>query len=131
MSIADERYVALSTYRKSGDAVTTATWIAPLDGGRLGFWTASTSGKVKRLRTNPRVTLRPSDQRGRPKEGAQALEATAELLTSGADFDTVQATITKKYGWQVGMSKFFNWAAHLGRGKNPYGDVVVVLTPTA
>ena len=57
MTISDEKNVASTTYRKSGAAVPTQTWICPLDGSRVGFWTSSASGKYKRLRNNPRITL--------------------------------------------------------------------------
>jgi hypothetical protein len=50
MAISDEKYVATTTFRKSGTPVPTPTWIIALDGGRVGFWTSSRSGKYKRLR---------------------------------------------------------------------------------
>jgi uncharacterized protein len=48
MPISDEKFVASTTYRKSGAAVPTQTWICALDGSRVGFWTSSASGKYKR-----------------------------------------------------------------------------------
>jgi uncharacterized protein len=45
MDIGDEKYVATTTFRKSGTAVSTATWIVPLDAGRVGLVTSSASGK--------------------------------------------------------------------------------------
>jgi len=128
MAISDEKYVSTTTYRKSGAAVSTATWIVPLDAGRVGFWTSSASGKFKRLRNNPKITLQPSDARGRVKAGTTAVEGTVELLRSGADFDAVQSKVRAKYGFMVGLSKFFNTLGHLGRGPFPYGDVSVVIT---
>jgi uncharacterized protein len=128
MSISDEKYVASTTYRKSGAAVSTATWIVPLDADRVGFWTSSASGKFKRLRNNPKITLQPSDARGRVKAGTTAVEGTAELVRSGADFDAVQSKVRAKYGVMVGLTKFFNTLGHLGRGPFPYGDVSVVIT---
>jgi uncharacterized protein len=128
MSISDEKYVSSTTYRKSGAAVSTATWIVPLDAGRVAFWTSSASGKFKRLRNNPKITLQPSDARGRVKADTSAVEGTAELLRSGADFDAVQSKVRAKYGFMVGLSKFFNTLGHLGRGPFPYGDVSVVIT---
>ena len=56
--IAAARYVSLVTFNRNGDEVATAVWIAPMSGGRAGFTTAADSGKVKRLRNNPAVTLR-------------------------------------------------------------------------
>jgi uncharacterized protein len=52
MTISDEKYIASTTYRKSGAGVPTTTWICALDGSRVGFWTSSASGKYKRLRNN-------------------------------------------------------------------------------
>jgi uncharacterized protein len=71
-TISEEKYVSVATFRKTGAAVATATWIVPLDGGRAGVLTSSASGKTKRLRNNPSVTLQPSDVRGRVKMSAKA-----------------------------------------------------------
>ncbi len=128
MAISDEKYVSSTTYRKSGDAVSTPTWIVPLDADRVGFWTSSASGKFKRLRNNPKITLQPSDARGRVKAGTTPVEGTVELVRSGADFDAVQSKVRAKYGVMVGMSKFFNTLGHLFKGPFPYGDVGVVIT---
>jgi uncharacterized protein len=126
MPISDEKFVASTTYRKSGVPVPTQTWICPLDGSRVGFWTSSASGKCKRLRGNPRITLQPADARGRVKGGSQSVEGTAELVTSGADFDAIQSRIRAKYGVMVPITRFFNLVGN--RGKFPYGDVGVVIT---
>ena len=128
MAISDEKYVATTTFRKAGTAVPTPTWIVALDGGRVGFWTSSRSGKYKRLRNNPRITLQPADARGRVKAGSRAADGTVELVTSGADFDAIQQRVRAKYGAMVTMSRFFNTLGHIGKGKFPYGDVGVVIT---
>jgi uncharacterized protein len=127
MTISDEKYVASTTYRKSGAAVPTQTWICALDGSRVGFWTSSASGKYKRLRNNPRITLQPSDARGRLKAGSQPIDGTVELVTSGADFDAIQSRIRAKYGAMVSITRVLNTLGHLGK-KFPYGDVGVVIT---
>ena len=126
MTISDEKYVASTTYRASGAAVPTQTWICALDGSRVGFWTSSASGKYKRLRNNPRITLQPADARGRVKGGSQSVDGTAELVTSGADFDAIQSRIRAKYGLMVPITRFFNLVGN--RGKFPYGDIGVVIT---
>ena len=126
MTIGDEKYVASTTHRKSGAAVPTQTWICGLDGSRVAFWTSSASGKYKRLRNNPRITLQPADARGRVKTGSPAVEGTVELVTSGADFDAIQSRIRAKYGLMVPVTRFFNLVGN--RGKFPYGDIGVVIT---
>jgi uncharacterized protein len=127
MAISDEKYVRTTTYRKSGAAVSTPTWIVDLDGGRVGFWTSSQSGKYKRLRNNPRITLQPSDARGKVKDGTRPAEGSANLATSGPDFDAIQRKIRAKYGFMVPMSQFFNSLRHIGTSF-PTGDAVVVVT---
>jgi hypothetical protein len=131
MTITDEKYIATSTFRRNGEAVTTPTWIVPLDGGRFGFWTSSAAGKAKRLRATPRVSVVPSDARGRVEDGATPVEGTVSLVTSGPEFDEVQSKVKAKYGFQVPMSRFFNVLGHIGKGKYPYGDVVVLVTPNS
>jgi uncharacterized protein len=127
MAIGDEKYVSTTTYRKSGTPVATATWIVELGSGRVGFWTSSKSGKYKRLRNSPRITIQPSDGRGKVKDGTTAVSGTANLSTSGADFDAVQSKVRAKYGFMVPVSHFFNVLGHLGKSF-PYGDVAVVIS---
>jgi len=128
MSIADEKFVSVATFRKSGAAVATPTWIVPLDDGRVGFWTSSSAGKTKRLRTNPVVTVQACNQRGKIKDGSQKIDGTAVLVSSGPEFDAIQAKVKAKYGVIVPISRFFNTLGHIGKGKFPYGDLGVVIT---
>jgi PPOX class probable F420-dependent enzyme len=102
MAITDETYVLLSTFRKSGEAVPTAVWIVPLPDGSCGFTTEVNSGKVKRIRNNPAVTLQPCDVRGRVKAGSAVVHATAEVLVGDAALP-VRDAIRKKHSV---MTKF-------------------------
>ena len=127
MAISAEKYVRTTTYRKSGDPVSTPTWIVDLDGGRVGFWTSSKSGKYKRLCNSPRITLQPSDARGKVKAGTAPVAGTATLATSGSDFDAIQRKTRAKYGFMVPVSRFFEGLRHIGKSF-PNGDVAVVVT---
>ena len=80
MSISDEKYVLITTFRKNGDAVSSPVWIAPLADGTAGFTTEDGSGKVKRIRNNPRVTLQPCSVKGTVKHGSAVVEASAAVL---------------------------------------------------
>jgi hypothetical protein len=71
------RYLNLESYRKDGRAVRTPLWFAEAD-GLLYVYTLADSGKVKRIRRNPRVRIVPSDIRGTPR--GEWIEAEAELL---------------------------------------------------
>jgi PPOX class probable F420-dependent enzyme len=128
MGIADEKYISVKTFRKSGVAVATPTWVVPLGDGRIGFWTSSRSGKAKRLRNDPRVTVAPSDARGRVRATSPSLEGRAVLVESGPEFELICANIAAKYGVMVSISRMLNVLGHLGKGKHPYGDLAVVIT---
>jgi PPOX class probable F420-dependent enzyme len=80
-ALGDERFVSLTTFRKSGDAVSTPVWIAR-DGEDLVVTTPAMSGKVKRLRNSPRVELRPCDRMGKVKDDAAVVAGNA-VIESG------------------------------------------------
>jgi uncharacterized protein len=126
--ISQEKYVSVATFRKTGAAVATATWIVPLDGGRVGVLTSSASGKAKRLRNNPSVTLQPSDVRGRVKAGTTPATGTVELVTSGPDFEAITSRVKAKYGLMVPIMRLVDSMRHVGKGPFPHGDAGVVIT---
>jgi uncharacterized protein len=126
--ISEEKYVSVATFRKTGVAVATATWIVPLDAGRVGILTSSASGKAKRLRNIPSVTLQPSDVRGRVKVGTKPVTGTVELVTSGPDFEAITSSVKSKYGLMVAIMRLVDNLRHLGKGPFPYADMGVVIT---
>ncbi|HEV7754825.1 MAG TPA: PPOX class F420-dependent oxidoreductase [Mycobacteriales bacterium] len=93
--LVDEKYVSLTTTRRNGTPVPTAVWAAPDGAGHLLVWTGSQSGKVKRLRHTPAVTVAPCDRRG-TVTGA-AVPATARLLPD-SELPRVHEAMTRKYG---------------------------------
>lgn len=127
MSIADEKYIALTTYRKSGEAVTTPVWVNAVSDGRIGFWTSMGSGKTKRMKNNPEVTVQASDARGRAKTGSVALTGTAEMIQSGPLFDEVQTKGKKKYGLMVTISRTMGQLLGQRKSGQAYADTVVLI----
>ncbi|SOE02886.1 PPOX class F420-dependent oxidoreductase [Blastococcus haudaquaticus] len=87
-------YVSLTTFRRTGVPVATPVWAAP-DGDSLVVWTRADSGKVKRLRHTSRVTVAPSDIRGRVQ--GPAVDGTAELLPTAAHAQA-RAALRRAYG---------------------------------
>ena len=126
MALGDEKYIAFTTFRRSGEAVSTPTWVVPLSDGRIGFWTAMGSGKTKRLRHDPRVMVRPCDVRGRPRDGSVLAAGTAEMVRSGRLFDEVQAGIRAKYGRMTTVSRVLTVLA-MRRRHLTYADTVVLV----
>jgi PPOX class probable F420-dependent enzyme len=56
--------INLTTFKKGGVPVATPVWFVPL-GGRLYVRTGRTTGKVKRIRHDPVVTVAPCTSEGR------------------------------------------------------------------
>jgi PPOX class probable F420-dependent enzyme len=131
VALSDEKYILLTTFRRDGTPVSTPVWIVALDGETVGFWTSSGSGKVKRLAHTTRVTVQPSDARGRVKQGSTAAEATARVVT-GSEFEAISQRVIAKYGFMTKITKALGTIAGIARGKRiPYGDIGVVITPAA
>jgi PPOX class probable F420-dependent enzyme len=131
VALSDEKYILLTTFRRDGTPVSTPVWVVALDGDTVGFWTSSGSGKVKRLAHTARVTVQPSDARGRVKQGSTAAEATARVVT-GSEFDAISQRVLAKYGFMTKLTKALGTIAGIARGKRiPYGDVGVVITPAS
>lgn len=126
MSLADEKYVSLTTYKRSGEPKATPVWIAPLTDGRMGFTTGSDSFKVKRIRNNPAVLVQPCDMRGRVKDGTTPTPATAAVV-EGADATPIERAIKAKYGFQVTLIELAEKARSIV-GKRSAGSAAVVIT---
>ena len=96
-ALGDERFVSLTTFRRSGEPVTTPVWVAR-DGDALVVTTPEASGKVKRLRNSPRVEIRPCSRMGRVEEGAEAVAGVAEVLADESSLEYLTGIIRRKYG---------------------------------
>lgn len=124
MTFAEEivrsRYVSLTTYRKNGTPVATPVWHIPR-GAELWIVTAAGSGKVKRIRNEPRVGLAPCSVRGVVAPNAPTAIGTARFLD---DDDTAQAR--KLLGRRYFISRTGNWLARLLRlGRPPMVGITV------
>jgi len=128
MALGDEKYLLLTTFRRDGTPVASPVWAASLDEAKIGFWTSSGSGKVKRLAHTERVTVQPCDARGRVREGTESAEATAQVVT-GPELDEIGEKIRAKYGFMTKITKLFGTIGGiLKRNRIPYGDRGVVIT---
>jgi PPOX class probable F420-dependent enzyme len=91
--IQDQRYVSLTTFRKSGAGVPTPVWFGE-DNGKIYVMTRSDMGKTKRVRNNPRVSVAPCSIRGKVK--GPKFPATARMLPP-EDHAHARQTINRKY----------------------------------
>jgi uncharacterized protein len=129
--LAHEKYMLFTTFRRSGEAVSTPVWVVSLGDAQVGFWTSSGSGKAKRLAHTRRVTVQPCTARGAIKAGSTPIEATARLI-DGVELDTIRRQVVAKYGFAAKASKPLVTLIRRLQGKqNSYGDRgVVVSLPT-
>ena len=103
--IRGQKYISLTTFRKSGAGVATPVWFGEED-GKLYVMTISKMGKVKRIRNNPQVQVAPCTIRGKVTGGQ--FPATARLLPP-EDFARARKTITRKY-WLAWITTPFSRA---------------------
>ena len=100
-----ERYVSLTTFRKSGLAVATPVWFA-LAGERFYVFTESDAGKVKRLRNDARIRFAGCNARGKVHGSAYAGRAARN--DEPATVDRAYQALRAKYGWQMRLTDFFS-----------------------
>jgi uncharacterized protein len=96
-ALGNEQFLSLTTFRRSGERVSTPMWVAR-DGDALIMFTPQASGKVKRLRNSPRVELRPCDRFGRVKDGVEPVAGMAEVLTDEDSRERATGIIRREYG---------------------------------
>ena len=125
-SLADEKYIALTTFKRSGEAVTSPVWIVPVSDGRYAFWTSMGSGKTKRIKNNPTVRVQASNGTGKVKAGTTPVDGSAELVQSGPLFDEVHRAIRAKYGFMTTLSKIVGGIPMKRKGL-AYADTVVLI----
>ena len=92
-AIAGQKYVSLTTFRKTGVGVATPVWFGEED-GKLYVMTRSDMGKTKRIRNNPQVRVAPCTIRG--KVTGSEIAATARILPA-EDHTRARKTINRKY----------------------------------
>ena len=89
------KYLNLETYRKNGEGVWTPLWFVE----EVGVFYAQTNagtGKVKRIRRQPRVRLAPCDRRGR-LEG-EWVEGEAWIVRGVEKEWRIDRKLNRKYG---------------------------------
>ncbi|MFN3258745.1 MAG: PPOX class F420-dependent oxidoreductase [Ilumatobacter sp.] len=127
MTITDEKYVSLTTYKRDGSTKSLPVWIADFGDGTIGFTTSSSSYKVKRIINDPRVILQPSNSKGDVRDGTEPVTGTAVVAT-GDGFARYEPFLRAKYGLQYRGIKLFGAVMKLiKRGSGTDAAVVITL----
>ncbi|MDA4111765.1 MAG: PPOX class F420-dependent oxidoreductase [Thaumarchaeota archaeon] len=88
------KFLALETYRKNGETIRTTTFFAKFD-GLLFISTTSNTGKVKRLRSNNKVRVVPSDFSGHVK--GEWLDGSAKQVDNAEEINRVNHLLNKQH----------------------------------
>lgn len=91
--IHQQKYISLTTFRKTGAGVSTPVWFGE-DDRKLYVMTRSDMGKTKRIRNNPQVKVAPCTIRG--KVTGPEFAATARILPA-EEHRRVRQTLNQKY----------------------------------
>ena len=112
-----EEYIRLKTFRKNGEPVATPVWFA-LHDGRLHITTEADSGKMKRIRNNPRVLISPCNMRGKPT--GPSVEGLARDVQD-ADTSEAEQALRRKHWLGLGLFQLF--------GQHEIGKVALEIRP--
>lgn len=120
-----EQCIALTTFRQSGQAVTTPVMFAE----RLGtiyVGMRADSGKLKRLSRNCRVTLAPCTYSG--KVTGAVVAGNARILTEPLECTAASTALAKKYGFMLPLTRN---AWRLFHRKAKADEVYIAIEPIA
>lgn len=115
-ALGEQKFVALTTFKRNGEGVSTPMWIGR-DGTGLFVWTPADSWKVKRVRNDPRVLLTPSSRFGKPAEGVAPVAGTAAVISDDATVARLRGVIQRKYG--LGFRIITTLEMIAARGRKP------------
>jgi len=92
-TIHDQKYISLTTFRKTGVAVATPVWFGE-ENDKLYVMTRGDMGKAKRIRNNPQVRVAPCTIRG--KVTGSEFPAIARIVPP-AEHQRARQTLNRKY----------------------------------
>src|SRR2546427_1072797 len=98
----DKKHISIETYRKTGAPVRTPVWFVE-ENGELFVRTDSDTGKIKRIRNNPRVRVAPCNMRGTVK-GAW-VDGEARMIEPESS-KHIFSLLRKKYGMPYRLIRF-------------------------
>jgi len=111
VGFAGQKYLNLETFKKNGDGIKTPVWFAAdpsasLDSSaaKIYAYTIGVSGKVKRVRNNPRVKIAPCNMSG--KVLGEWVEARAEIISGEEAVRGMQLLNKKYFPWKQLLAVF-------------------------
>lgn len=110
-NLCQQPFMNLTTYRKSGQPVTTTVWFAQMSDTLYGM-SEPQAGKCKRIRNNPNVNVAPSMYAG--KVLGETTAGLARILPPNEAANARQA-LDKKYSLQMTLFKVYMKARRISQ----------------
>jgi PPOX class probable F420-dependent enzyme len=120
-----EQCIALTTFRMTGQAVTTPVMFAQ-SLGTIYVGTRADAGKLKRLRCSGSVTLSPCTYSG--KVTGAVIAGKARILTEPGECTAASTALAKKYGVMLPLTRT---AWRLLHRKSKADEVYIAIEPIA
>jgi PPOX class probable F420-dependent enzyme len=121
---ARRRCLLLTTYRRDGTPVASPVWFVTSQ-GEVRLWTATSSGKVKRVRHDSRCTIAPCTVFGRVTGGPLAGHARILPTTEAA---SIQSLLRAKYSVQKRLLDGYAWFRRRGRPASPEASTHIAIS---
>src|SRR5436309_14790220 len=118
-----EQCIALTTFRKTGQAVTTPAMFAQ-NLGTIYVGTRTDAGKLTRLRRSGRVTLAPCTYSG--KVTGAVIAGKARILMEPQECTAASTALAKKYGFMLPLTRN---AWRLLHRKEKVDEVYIAIEP--
>ena len=119
-----EKYMSLTTFRKTGEAVITPVWFAESK-GTIYVGTGVNAGKLKRIRHTELVALAACTMSG--KVTGSEIEGKARVVSEPLEKSEAEAALSKKYGLTRSLYYFILNTISTIRRKPPMQEVYMAI----
>lgn len=120
-SLENQKYISLTTFRRTGAAVATPVWFVQLQ-NTLYIYTDATAGKVKRIRNNPQVQLASCTMLGKVK--GPLIPGVARIVTDPQEQVRAEAALNAKYWIARRLLSLLNGTMRLFQGGKPAAPIL-------
>ena len=116
ISLENQKYISLTTFRRTGAAVATPVWFVLLH-HTLYLYTVASAGKVKRIRHHPQVQLASCTMLGKVK--GPSITGVARIVTDPQEQARVKAALDAKYWLARRLLGLLDGTIRLFQGNQP------------
>ena len=116
ISLENQKYISLTTFRRTGAAVVTPVWFVLLQ-NTVYIYTDATAGKVKRIRNNSQVQLAICTMLGKVK--GPIITGVARIVTDPQEQARAKAALDAKYWIARRLLSLLNETTRLFQGSKP------------